>query len=258
MRKVFLLTLMVATAIIASPAYAGALVASRAFNPPTYTAGESVTVTLTVEIHTAGEFSALGITENSPTGSATIDPASVRCIGYNLYPRPTPGGGIDIPFLQPPAGPISITYVALIASNADGDLAWSGSASWRLRTPEGRVSENLPNSTLSEYVIPPVVTHTADQNGDFDIGLDELLRAIQFYNSLAFHCEAGTEDGYAPGLGQVANDYACTPHDSDYMPQDWDIEMDELLRLIQFYNSGGYMLCPQGEDGFGVAGNTCD
>ena len=90
--------------------------------------------------------------------------------------------------------------------------------------------------------------HTADQNGDFSVNIDELLRVIQFYNTLAFHCEVGTEDNYAPGVG--ATD--CATHDSDYAPQDWSVSLDELLRVIQFYNSLGYYFCPddQTEDGF--------
>jgi len=43
-------------------------------------------------------------------------------------------------------------------------------------------------------------------------------------------------------------------HDSDYAPSgpDWQIKLTELLRVIQFFNSGGYHACPgEGtEDGF--------
>ncbi len=83
--------------------------------------------------------------------------------------------------------------------------------------------------------------HTADQNADYRISLSELLRGIQFYNSGGLHCEEGTEDGYAPG---PPGDTDCPPHASDYNPQDWRISLSELLRLIQFYNSGGYYWCP--------------
>ncbi len=88
--------------------------------------------------------------------------------------------------------------------------------------------------------------HNADQNGDGLIGLSELLRVIQFFNSNGLHCMAGTEDGYAPGQGAQV----CTHHSSDYAPADWLIGLSELLRLIQFYNSGGYHVCESGEDGF--------
>lgn len=81
------------------------------------------------------------------------------------------------------------------------------------------------------------VTHSADQNADRAIDLSELLRVIQFFNSDALYCEEGTEDGFQPGKGA---DYSCKPHDSDYNPRDWSISLNELLRLIQFYNSNGY------------------
>jgi len=53
-----------------------------------------------------------------------------------------------------------------------------------------------------------------------------------------------------PGAG--AN-HACAPHASDYDGgASWTIMLTELLRLIQFYNSGGYHACPgEGtEDGY--------
>ncbi|HPO17411.1 MAG TPA: hypothetical protein PLI09_28520 [Candidatus Hydrogenedentes bacterium] len=71
---------------------------------------------------------------------------------------------------------------------------------------------------------------------------------IQLYNSQGYHCEPGTEDGFAPGPG----DTACRPHNSDYAPQDWSIGLSEILRVFQFRNSGGYHYCPgdDTEDGF--------
>lgn len=94
--------------------------------------------------------------------------------------------------------------------------------------------------------------HTADQNANGRVGMGELLRVIQFYTSLALHCDAATEDGFAPGAG--AHD--CTPHASDYYggAADWRIDLHELLRLIQFHNAGGYGPCPAAgtEDGFCV------
>ncbi len=92
------------------------------------------------------------------------------------------------------------------------------------------------------------VRHTADLNGDGLIDLSELLRLVQYYNSDGFHCEAGTDDGYAPGPG----DTSCAPHAGDYYPQDWHMNLSELLRGIQFFNLGAYDYCPgQGsEDDF--------
>ena len=92
-----------------------------------------------------------------------------------------------------------------------------------------------------------VVFHSADSSPDFRISLSELLRVIQFYNVGAFSCQEGTEDGYVPGS---AGDQACGVHDSDYMPADWTIQLSELLRMIQFFNTFGYGFDGATEDGF--------
>ncbi len=95
----------------------------------------------------------------------------------------------------------------------------------------------------------PAQWHSADTAvPQGNISLSELLRVVQFYNSPGFHCQPGTEDGFAPGPG----DETCLPHDLDYNPNDWEIRLLELLRLIQYYNLGGYSLCPSEgtEDGY--------
>lgn len=94
--------------------------------------------------------------------------------------------------------------------------------------------------------------HSADTNTDQQISLSELLRVIQFFNSDGYHCEAGTEDGYAPDSG----DTTCSPHDSDYAPQDWQVNLSELLRSIQFFNSGGYHGDCGTEDDFAPGSGT--
>ncbi|MCC6144001.1 MAG: hypothetical protein IT368_09360, partial [Candidatus Hydrogenedentes bacterium] len=91
--------------------------------------------------------------------------------------------------------------------------------------------------------------HSADRDLSGSIELGELLRVIQFFNSGGYHCDAAGEDGFAPGPD---GDQTCTPHDSDYKPQDWQINISELLRLIQFFNSPerAYHPCESGEDGY--------
>lgn len=92
--------------------------------------------------------------------------------------------------------------------------------------------------------------YATDVNGNYKVELSELLRLIQFYNTDGLHCAApdpGTEDGFVPGFD---GDHTCAPHDSDYSPRDWVISLSELLRVIQFYNSDGYIPCGEGEDGF--------
>jgi hypothetical protein len=105
------------------------------------------------------------------------------------------------------------------------------------------------NVTIRVY-FGDVALYASDTNGNYRVELGELLRIIQFYNIGGLHCaelDPGTEDGYVPGF---EGDHTCAPHDSDYTPQNWMISLSELLRVIQFYNSDGYYLCAEGEDGF--------
>ncbi len=97
--------------------------------------------------------------------------------------------------------------------------------------------KNIFNPSL----IPPI--HSGDINQDNKIDLGELLRIIQFLNSSGFHCEEGTEDGYAPGYDE-SFDFSCPRHAADYLPPDWHISLEEILRMIQFFNSNGYRVCP--------------
>lgn len=105
---------------------------------------------------------------------------------------------------------------------------------------------NVANGGLTVTIGPK--PHSADYSGDWRISLSELLRVVQFYNIGSFHCDASSEDGYAPGLG----DQGCTPHDSDYSSRNWVISLNELLRIIQFYNASGgnYHYSPGTEDNY--------
>lgn len=90
--------------------------------------------------------------------------------------------------------------------------------------------------------------HSADYDPpDHQISIAELLRAIELFNNGSYGCgEPGIMDGYSVSGGQDS----CMPHDSDYAPQDWKIDLDEILRLIEFYTNGGYHSDPSQPDGF--------
>jgi len=90
--------------------------------------------------------------------------------------------------------------------------------------------------------------HSLDTSGDWNIGLTELLRAVQFFNVGNFHCLEGTEDGFAPGVNETRQD--CRPHSGDFMEQNWSFELAEMLRMIQLFNSPGYERNLLGEDGY--------
>ncbi len=136
------------------------------------------------------------------------------------------------------------TITAVFVAEGDGEGEGEGEG-------EGAVEGEGEGAVVDEF-------HSADQNSDNVINLSELLRVIQFFNSAGYQCADLTEDGFAPGSGATG----CTPHDSDYNPQDWKVGISELLRIIQFYNSTGYNYCPDEvpatEDGFCVGAPVVD
>ncbi len=109
---------------------------------------------------------------------------------------------------------------------------------------------SLATKTVTVNVFSKADTghHAADISCDWRLSVGELLRGIQLYNTVEFHCDANGEDGYALGNGARS----CKPHDSDYADQDWKIDLSELLRLIQFFNSpqSAYHKQTDTEDGF--------
>jgi hypothetical protein len=93
--------------------------------------------------------------------------------------------------------------------------------------------------------------HSADTTRNKGISISEVLRIVQFFNGGGLHCQGDTEDGFAPGVDVALQN--CLPHDSDYTPVDWAINMSELLRLVQMFNLGAYNFCEDdlfAEDGF--------
>ncbi|MBP6943028.1 MAG: hypothetical protein KBB55_03215 [Candidatus Buchananbacteria bacterium] len=107
---------------------------------------------------------------------------------------------------------------------------------------------------FSEYdIVHSQRYYSADINHDQSVDIDELMRIVQYYNSDSFDCQSGSEDGFGiPSVG--TENYLCPPHDSDNQPQDWRIDLIELLRVIQIYNSTQetnlLRYCECGEDGF--------
>lgn len=127
-------------------------------------------------------------------------------------------------------------------------------AAGRVKRTDPAAGENAPEGAAVQLVLSlgQGAIHTGDYVEDGVISLTELLRLIQFYNLGAYYCAEGqsSEDGYLPGTG---GEHACGVHDSD-TTADWSIDLTELLRFIQFFNSDGYHYCPDAdpptEDGF--------
>ncbi|MBI1321530.1 MAG: hypothetical protein GC168_21645 [Candidatus Hydrogenedens sp.] len=153
------------------------------------------------------------------------------------------------------------SYTATVTVHGQADNVADGDSIFGVLAYDPVSTDPFYNGTQAGYVSginlddqgPACVRglfHAADQDESGTIGLAELLRLVQFYNSGGYGCLGGTEDGFGPG----ATDRLCCPHESDYSQgcPDWNIDLSELLRLIQFYNVDGYTACPDDatEDGY--------
>jgi len=206
------------------------------------------------------------------TGSAVVPPTSSVAFGRGLATlmpstRKSGGGVLTLSLLHSVSNPTSLgVYAGAVdvpgemllnlgtpASSYSGTIELDAEAASAIASGLAFLQINsvtYPNGEIrGQFFVPEEPTrHSGDPNGDFQISLSELLRLIQFYNVGVLSCDAASEDGYAPGPGPQD----CSPHSSDYNPQDWRISLSELLRFIQFYNSPGhaYHACAEGEDGY--------
>lgn len=215
-----------------------------------YVPGGVLEVTVRLTLQTDGVPTALGLEETIPNGwtyqGLVGDPALI------VKPAAGSAGLLEFAWFPLPSFPVTLTYrVAVPAAATMASLIWGEGL---LRVLDGAGGGELRTPAVPTIVPGPAGggAHSADTNMNSRIDLGELLRIIQFYNSGGYGCappESPTEDGYLPGLSALT---MCAPHTGDYNPPDWRISLSEMLRLIQFYNSGAYHECPEAgtEDGF--------
>lgn len=106
----------------------------------------------------------------------------------------------------------------------------------------------------SQEVPETPAIHSADTNGDYIFQLPELLRVVQMFNiGVYYYCGAGysfnTVDGFCL-QSEAEGEYEPIYHSAD-INHDNRINIAELLRVIQLFNTRGYHVCPDySGDGF--------
>ena len=212
----------------------------------------NVTLTARVRYDFPEKPTSLGFTVVLPSGWSFLNVATA----IPAFPQTKPSNGatgtLNFAWGTVPSTPASVSFIVKPSSVARLDQTFTAHANYALPSGGGTVSGADDTLVLARTCAGEDGIQSSDQDGNFSISLSELLRVIQFYNSGGLHCASppdSTEDGFAPGPGA---DHTCLPYDTDYNPQDWAISLSELLRVIQFYNSGAYHYCPASntEDGF--------
>ena len=90
------------------------------------------------------------------------------------------------------------------------------------------------------------IIYSSDTNGDKVVSLSEVVRVVQLFGAGGYTCLAlpgESEDGYEP-LGAKGNFSCALPHAADVSgAPDGVISLSELLRVIQFFSTGGIEFC---------------
>lgn len=204
-----------------------------------------VTATLTSQPKTL-TYSALSLNETLPEGwylSRVIDGG-----GASTLPIHGDRGSIRFEWSVNPIMPVQVRY-GIKVRDASGPQILLGHAEYLDGLGVSQSSD--VESTALGFGVRDDFCHRGDTDRDWTFSLSELLRIIQFFTLNSVECASNTEDGYRPAAwGQQVT---CLPHSGDY-DGDWSIELNELLRMVQFYNSenGAYHVDEEvaTEDGF--------
>ncbi len=232
-----------------------------------YVPGHRVAVTVSFCYTGEDEVLVLGLEETLPEGWSFVGFSGGQA--PPIAPAAGAEGTLNFAYIFTPSFPVSFTYLADVPLGTTGTQLIEGNGIYAFDGP--MYDSNVARTELEEGVYEEEEgeeevegeqeeeegeeeetvdrsRHTADQDGNNNIDLSEMLRVIQFYNSEGLGCAQGTEDGFDPS----ADNFDCVTHAIDYAPQDWFVSLSELLRLVQLYNSNGYHYCPDSltEDGY--------
>ncbi len=214
-----------------------------------YTPGGAVTITNT--LHFVGSPTSLEWTTTLPAGWTML--ADGGAIG-DVKPAASASGSLTWRWTTPPAIPVTFTYTVAVPVTETAPRALTASAS----VTSGGTSQAV-TATPTTLTLRPV--HTADTDGDGRVGLFELTRVIELYNTRSgtvrtgrYTAQVGTEDGFAPdNIGGAA---LLHFHAAD-TNRDGRVALVELTRVIELFNTrsgtartGAYRASAGSEDGF--------
>lgn len=216
-----------------------------------YIAGGIVTISNTFSY--SGDANALGWRIDLPTGWSYAGGGGV--VG-DVKPAVGATGTLEWAWTSPPTSPVTFTYTLNVPA---GEIVSRNLSATALMQVVGS-AVTTPAAPSSLVVGPAPSIHSADTDRDGTIGLTELLRVIELYNTRSgtsrtgqYSMQDGTEDGYVsgPGGGSVTVFHSA---DTDH---DGKIGLTELLRVIELYNcrsgttrTGQYHQFGGSEDGF--------
>jgi sugar lactone lactonase YvrE len=229
-------------------------IATHGLSVAGYTAGGTVTITNNVEYlgnPTGITWEILlpdGWSYVSSTGRADVQPAAGTT------------GTLDWTWNTPPPTPFTFSYTLSIPATASGSQQIAAIA-----TLKGTTNVQLLVRSDPLVITRVFAFHSADTNQDWKLGLTELARVIELYNTRngsartgCYAVQEGSEDGFGPDPTRTAGAAVTLSryHSAD-TDQNGRISLTELARVIELYNqrsgstrTGQYHVQSGTEDGY--------
>ena len=220
-----------------------------------YVPGGTVTVNSTVTY--AGPCVGLGWTLLLPEGWTYASGGGTE---GETKPRVGTPSLLEWAWTNIPASPVTFSTTLNVPSGAVGAKTLAASAIFRITA--GPLTMMVKPDPLT---VSAAVYHSADTGRDLRIGLLELTRVIELYNTRigtartgCYKIEVGSEDGFSPDSTRTASTVVTLAswHSAD-SNRDGNIGLVELTRVIELYNyrsgtirTGEYQLQAGTEDGF--------
>ena len=217
-----------------------------------YRLRRSLTISNTITY--AGDIDTLNWQVLLPDGWSTI--ASVGSDGATGPELGTTQLG-EWTWANPPASPFDFSYSLAVPAETSG--------------PQEIVAlvEAIRENQRTQSIVQPdplILTpapHSGDTDGDFRIGLSELLRVIELYNTRVgstrtgkYRTGADSIDGFDPDTTDSSDSTLIEYHSAD-TDRDRRLSLSELLRVIELYNqrsgttrTGNYQISGQSDDGY--------
>ncbi len=239
-----------------------------------YNPNGTVPLQITATVTFAGTASGLRWSLFIPTGwsfhSDNSTTAATRPAANSLgLPDPDPtddiaGNLLEWTWTSVPPSPLTFTISLNVPVGTGGDRTLTGLATFT----QGGVTGNLLVQPFKLPVRNALERHSADTNNDRRIGLAELTRVIELFNTRNGTTRTGaydedstlsTEDGFVSAPTRAnAPVTVLRRHSADYRTSaqltteaDGRIDLEELLRIIQIYNvregtvrTGAYNIVP--------------
>lgn len=148
-------------------------------------------------------------------------------------------GLIEFSWSSPSTSQLGFWYFLNVPADATGDASFVGMVT---------ISREEDTEVLADpdpLLIPLAVHHSADIDGDFKLGLSELLRVIELYNTRlgstrtgAYIAVNGTVDDFlSDGSRASSTSITLLRYHSADSDRDAQLSLSELLRVIELYNT---------------------